>query len=67
MRSSVLVGVGLVLLLGLAILATTWHSWVSWDFAISIRPISQAEKAIVLGVLMVAVVVVWRWAGSRSA
>jgi len=66
MRSSyVLVG-GLVLLLGLAILVTTWHSWVSWDFAISIQPISQAGKAIVLGVLMVAVVVVWRWAGSRS-
>jgi hypothetical protein len=67
MRSYVLVGVGLVLLLGLAILATTWHSWVSWDFAISIQPISRAGKAIVLGVLMVAVVVVWRGAGSRSA
>jgi hypothetical protein len=62
MRSYVLVGVGLVLILGIAILATTWHSWVSWDFAISIQPISQAEMAICLGMLVVAVVIVWRWA-----
>ncbi|MFL5386939.1 MAG: hypothetical protein ACJ8GN_30970 [Longimicrobiaceae bacterium] len=64
MRSFILAALGLGVILGLAILATTWHSWLSWDFAISIhRP--EPGKAMVLGALVVAVALIWRWAGSR--
>lgn len=62
MRSFIPAALGVCVILGLAILATTWHSWVSWDFAVSIRP---PDRMMVLGVLVVAVALVWRWASSR--
>lgn len=68
MRSGLLLGFGLLLVVGALILATTWHSWVSWDFAISIRGISRTETALYLGgLVVVAVVLIWRWVRSRPA
>ena len=64
MRSFILAALGLGVILGLAILATTWHSWLSWDFAISIH-LPEPGKVMVLGALVVAAALVWRWAGSR--
>jgi len=55
--------VGMVL--GVAVLATTWHSGVSWDFAVSIHPAGKPDRGMVLVALVVAVALVWRWAGSR--
>jgi hypothetical protein len=65
MRSFILAALGLGVILGLAILATTWHSRVSWDFAVSIHPIGKPDKGAVLGALVVAAALIWRWAGSR--
>jgi hypothetical protein len=61
MRSFVLAGLGLIAILCVAVLATTWHSWVSWDFAVSIQ-LGEMWMAICLGVLVLAVVLLWRWA-----
>lgn len=65
MRSFILAGLGLIAILGVAVLATTWHSWLSWDFAVSIR-IGETWMAICLGALVLAAVLAWRWASSSS-
>jgi hypothetical protein len=68
MRSFILAGLGLGVIVGLAVLATTWHSGLPWDIAISIHPIGKPEMVMYLGgVLAVAVALIWRWASSRRA
>jgi len=65
MRRFILAGLGLIAILGVAVLATTWHSWLSWDFAVSIQ-LGEIWTAIGLGVLVLAVFLAWRWASSSS-
>ena len=65
MRSVILGGLGLIAILAVAVLAATWHSWLSWDFAVSVR-IGEIWMAACLGVLVLAIVLARRWAGSAS-
>jgi hypothetical protein len=65
MRNPLLAGLGLVAILAVAVLAAAWRSWLTWDFAVSVQ-LGDIWMEIGLGVLVLAVVLTWRWASSSS-